>query len=76
MAREFWITEENISDIHHASGVPPQNDTWTEKRFKIHVREIVPLNWEKIWQEVWNRGLIVDIDVKAIQDIIETHLTK
>lgn len=40
--REFWLAENGMSDIYQASSVPPQNDNWTETRFKIHVREVSP----------------------------------
>jgi hypothetical protein len=77
MAREFWVTEENISDIHHASGAPPQNDSWTEKRFKIHVREIFPIDWEKIWKQVqddYGLNVIYDDQRKSIKELVEKQI--
>lgn len=40
--KEFWVSENGMLDIYDASSVPPQSDSWTETRFKIHVREVSP----------------------------------
>ncbi len=69
--REFWIGEVGFLDIHQASSVPPQNESWAEQRFIIHVREVVPIDWKKVWEQYDG---IERFDHLEIQNLIEKQL--
>jgi len=71
--REFWITENGISDIYQASAVPPQNKSWTEQRFKIYVREVVPIDWDLIWSK-YREDDIAALDTEQIEQLVEKQL--
>lgn len=71
--REFWIWGSIVSD-------KPINFSEIHKQgysaSQIHAREVVPIDWEKVWQEYAMRGEcgIFNDDEKIIEDLVEKQL--
>lgn len=79
--REFWIEISLLSNFVGAEiyRVLTKPQTELQKRTSdgcIHVREVTPIDWERVWAEYWNNqnSHIMVADQKAIQDLVEKSL--
>ncbi len=71
-AREFWI---NLK-VSPKSAYPEPN--FGGRKGLIHVREVVPIDWEKVWKKFmstanFNEGFGM-AEVKQIQELVEKAL--
>ncbi len=69
--REFWINpvaiKEPKSAVYYEALDEPCADT-------VHVREVVPLDWEKMFNLMYAKHLNVDTGREEMQKIIELAL--
>lgn len=68
--REFWTDGGMVFDFEEKELA----DEILINPKPIHVREVIPINWEKVWSKVWEMDWNIDTDIEKIQEFIEKQL--
>ncbi len=68
--KEFWVDPKDIHDGYHEGWFYENGD----RRRSLHVREVVPIDWEKVW-DGFDFGIMFPDQIrKLVQELVEAQL--
>lgn len=77
--RDFWIGFSITGNVERLFYMEPDSESLEQyKIFEplIHVREVVPIDWDKVWEKYWEKfeGQNHKIGDDYIQQLVEMQL--